>query len=62
MEPSKETTAPTDGDVALPVKQPKRILHFSDGTVEEFSDDEPDGTEKIKSSHEIDEVSVDNTN
>lgn len=57
MEPSSTTTA--DGDVALRVKQPKRILHFSDGTVEEYSDDEPDGP-TIQSSQEIDEVITDN--
>lgn len=59
MEPSIETSAAANGDVALRVKQPKRILHFSDGTVEEFSDDEPDGT-AIESSQEIDEVIIDN--
>lgn len=59
MEPSNETTTTADGDVALRVKQPKRILHFSDGTVEEFSEDETDGT-AIESSQEIDEVIIDN--
>lgn len=57
MEPSNESTA-TDGDVTLRVKQPKRILHFSDGTVEEFSDDEPDGS-TVETSQEIDEVIID---
>lgn len=29
-------------DAAIKVKAPKRILHFSDGTMEEFSEDEED--------------------
>lgn len=55
MEPSIESAATGDGNVSLRVKQPKRILHFSDGTVEEYSDDEPDGG-AVESSQAIDEV------
>lgn len=36
-----DVAGPSDqNDAAIKVKAPKRILHFSDGTMEEFSDDE----------------------
>lgn len=31
-----------DTDIAVHIRAPKRILHFSDGTIEEYSDDEED--------------------
>jgi hypothetical protein len=31
-----------DGDMALPRKRVPRILHFSDGVIEEYSDEEMD--------------------
>lgn len=32
------------------IRAPKRILHFSDGTLEEYSDDDVDGSDKTKGS------------
>ncbi|XP_076162887.1 protein FAM177A1 [Ptiloglossa arizonensis] len=37
-----------------PKKQPKRILHFSDGDLEEYSEDEIDATEENKAVSQID--------
>lgn len=31
------------------IRAPKRILHFSDGTLEEFSDDDVDGSNEANS-------------
>lgn len=33
-------------NAAIKVRTPKRILHFSDGILEEYSDDEVDNTPK----------------
>lgn len=47
MEPQQET--PTTTISSIRVKAPKRILHFSDGVLEEYSsDDEIDGTSNEK--------------
>lgn len=35
-------------DVEVQVRAPKRVLHFSDGTLEEFSDDEEDQVDAVK--------------
>lgn len=51
-----------DGESAnIKVKVPKRVLHFSDGVLEEYSDDEVDSTppnEENESSQVIDPVSM----
>lgn len=40
------------------IRAPKRILHFSDGTLEEYSDDDVDGSDNIDSNNQqVDVVS-----
>lgn len=46
-------------DIEVQVRAPKRVLHFSDGTLEEFSDDEQDqvdGSGQDASVTDVDEV------
>jgi len=38
--PSSVLVASTAVDIEAPKKKPKRVLHFSDGTLEEYSDDD----------------------
>lgn len=47
-------------DAAIKVKVPKKILHFSDGVLEEYSDDEVDSTPQEKEQEQtvVDPVSV----
>lgn len=42
MEEECKTTNPAGNNAPIRVKVPKRVLHFSDGILEEFSDDEVD--------------------
>lgn len=43
--------------IEIPVKVPKKILHFSDGILEEFSDeDETDNAEKPNPIYDVNEV------
>ncbi|KAH0810061.1 hypothetical protein GEV33_012727 [Tenebrio molitor] len=42
----KNTGAVSDQHAAVKMRTPKRILHFSDGVLEEYSDDEFDNTPK----------------
>lgn len=44
-------------DEAIKVKVPKRILHFSDGVLEEYSDDEVDCAPQEKEQTVVDPVS-----
>ncbi|XP_055389155.1 protein FAM177A1 [Condylostylus longicornis] len=59
-------TVTGDKEVSLQIKKPKKILHFCDGTLEEFSDDEDDidgsvaGTEENGSQNE--QASIDEKN
>ncbi|XP_058059587.1 protein FAM177A1 [Anopheles bellator] len=39
---ASDTFIQNEKDVEVRVRAPKRVLHFSDGTLEEFSDDEAD--------------------
>ncbi|GAB6024966.1 hypothetical protein CHUAL_010063 [Chamberlinius hualienensis] len=49
--------ATENGETVIKAKVPRRILHFSDGTLEEFSsDDEDDG--KIKNLNQIDPMAL----
>ncbi|XP_052889175.1 protein FAM177A1 [Anopheles moucheti] len=41
-----ETFIQNEKDVEVRVRAPKKVLHFSDGTLEEFSDDEEDQVDK----------------
>ncbi|XP_058822961.1 protein FAM177A1 [Topomyia yanbarensis] len=36
-----------ENDVEVQVRAPKRVLHFSDGTMEEFSDDDEDQVDSV---------------
>lgn len=48
-------------DVEVQVRAPKRVLHFSDGTLEEFSDDEQDQVDAAGSEggvKDVDEVGI----
>lgn len=50
-------TPPTTAS-SVRVKAPRRILHFSDGTLEEYStDDEPDSPDNSNQNKQIDLVS-----
>lgn len=43
--------------VEIGARQPSRVIHFSDGTVEEFSDeDQPDNVNAASGGEQIDEV------
>lgn len=42
MEEECKSTNPEGNNTPIRVKVPKRVLHFSDGILEEFSDDEVD--------------------
>lgn len=57
---SDQTIATTTASVRI--RAPKRILHFSDGTLEEYSDDDVDGSDKIisndKENNQVDVVSI----
>lgn len=46
-----------DSSANISVKVPKRVLHFSDGTLEEYSDDEVDSTPKNEEKAVVDPVS-----
>uniref|UniRef100_A0A182M978 Uncharacterized protein n=1 Tax=Anopheles culicifacies TaxID=139723 RepID=A0A182M978_9DIPT len=43
---ASETFVQNEKDVEVRVRAPKKVLHFSDGTLEEFSDDEEDQVDK----------------
>lgn len=43
-------------DVEVRVRAPKKVLHFSDGTLEEYSDDEEDQVDRAEPAP-VDEVS-----
>lgn len=49
-----------NGDCNISVKKPKRILHFSDGTIEEYSDTEDEVTAPSSADNQdqVDTVSV----
>ncbi|XP_015432257.1 PREDICTED: protein FAM177A1 [Dufourea novaeangliae] len=42
-----------------PKKRPKRVLHFSDGDLEEYSEDETDSPEEMKAVTQMDPKSLD---
>lgn len=42
MEDEQRPEAQAGGDASIKVKVPKRVLHFSDGVLEEYTDDEVD--------------------
>lgn len=42
MEEKQKQEPEAAGDSNIKVKVPKRVLHFSDGVLEEYSDDEVD--------------------
>lgn len=48
INPDESKARVSDGEpsAAIKVKEPKRILHFSDGILEEYSTDEEDSTPK----------------
>lgn len=46
-----------DNSAKIKVKVPKRVLHFSDGTLEEYSDDEVDSTPQNEEKTVVDPVS-----
>lgn len=51
-----EQSPPTTAS-SINIKKPKRILHFSDGTMEEYSsDDEVDGVKSETKDNQIDVV------
>uniref|UniRef100_A0A182KG48 Uncharacterized protein n=1 Tax=Anopheles christyi TaxID=43041 RepID=A0A182KG48_9DIPT len=43
-----ETFIQNEKDVEVRVRAPKKVLHFSDGTLEEYSDDEADQVDKAE--------------
>lgn len=43
-----DTFIQNEKDVEVRVRAPKRVLHFSDGTLEEYSDDETDQVDQIE--------------
>lgn len=53
------TTINTPNEIELQLKRPKRTLHFSDGIIEEFTDEEDevdDGAGDAPSKLDVDEV------
>jgi hypothetical protein len=52
----KNTGAVSDQHAAVKMRTPKRILHFSDGVLEEYSDDEFDNTPKEEEQAVVDPV------
>lgn len=40
MEDERHAETQTENNTAIKVKVPKRVLHFSDGVLEEYSDDD----------------------
>lgn len=53
------TNIPLDGDAAMNAKKkaPRRILHFSDGTLEEYSSDEENDQGQNQNNSTTDPVS-----
>ena len=49
-------TAPDN--ISLGIKKPKRIIHFSDGVLEEYSSDEEDEGKKAVAEPAVDPVSL----
>lgn len=55
--PITSTVTEKQDNTEIPVKLPKKILHFSDGILEEFSDeDETDNEEKPNPIYDVNEV------
>ena len=44
-------------NISLGIKKPKRVIHFSDGVMEEYSSDEEDGPNNAKVVPAVDPVS-----
>lgn len=55
---TRESPSTADNEVKVQVRLPKRILHFSDGIIEEFSDDEDqvDSSNSKATIEHVDEV------
>lgn len=61
QESAKDRISECNSDVNLSIKKPKRVLHFSDGILEEFSDTEDEvdqNKNKVLEVLSVDEVNL----
>lgn len=58
MQQSEDTCMKNSEDIEIKVKTPKRVLHFSDGVLEEYSDDDDGSTPPLQQNTVVDPVSL----